>query len=245
MNKNTRYFIITGMGRTGTTWLAGIFNQHPDCFCTHEAFRPPTWPDAYEKWKNTDAPIVGDVNSHARFVIEQIDNDIHPLWIFCWRNPLELIHSIIARGGSAFNWRHRVFTRSSFWFKLRIVSTWVFGDIEVMLNKAEKFKINATHWHFDHYKTQEGVLEMAEYIGLDFEAPPDFDVFKNTHKNPQRGRLGLLPKFLQQIIKPIPKNVPHYKQWSDQEKRAILGVVDSLPAVSKAYEEAKKRFNAL
>lgn len=243
MEKKRHYFIITGAGRIGSTWLAGVLNQHPDCFCRHESFRPPTWPDAFEVWRHADARFVGDVNGHARFVLMQINDSVAPQWFFCWRDPLALIHSIIARGGSAFNWRHRVFTRSSFWFKLRIVSTWVFGDMEVMLGKAMKANIPMQHWHFDHYTTSEGVLDLAGQIGLHFETLPDLSVFRNTYQNPQRGRLGLLPKWMQHLIKPIPKDVPHYRQWSPAEQQAVLEVVDALPLVSQAYKLAKERMD--
>lgn len=241
MDRQKRYFIITGMGRTGTTWLASILNQHANCFCTHEAFRPPTWPEAFDEWKKADAPVVGDVNSYARFFLSQLEEDLHPDWVFCWRDPLQLIHSIIARGGSAFNWNHRVYTRSRFDFKLRIVATWFLGDLEVMLSRAQKLGITAANWHFDHYTTNNGVLELAEHLGLQFDKPPIFDVFQNTYQNPQRGKLNLLPTPLLRFTKTPPQKIPHYSQWSHEEQRVVLDIFESLTLVNKAYQESKQR----
>lgn len=45
-----RYVLITGKGRSGTTWLAQILNSHPSCCYKHEPF--PAWKRTpYSDWK--------------------------------------------------------------------------------------------------------------------------------------------------------------------------------------------------
>ena len=46
-----RYVLITGKGRSGTTWLAQILNSHPSCCYKHEPF--PAWKRSpYSGWKD-------------------------------------------------------------------------------------------------------------------------------------------------------------------------------------------------
>lgn len=227
-------FIIAGMGRTGTMWLANMLNKHPMSNVSHEPFTPATWPENFKRWACFENPIVGMVNSYARFYMEEIEMSIHPQWGFLWREPFALIRSIVSRDK-----QYDSFSNDA---KIRMLTPQVFGELEAMLVKVKQLDIQASHWRFENYMTQSGFLKLSNFFGITFDKCPDLD--GPTNAASQRKIINGLDKSnpIKRLRLLLQKNPPLIKdsmEWKDSTKKYITDVVSGFPNVAKAYTTAQ------
>lgn len=99
-----RYVLITGKGRSGTTWLAQILNSHPSCYYKHEPF--PEWKRTpYSAWKSelqqSDDRLTlrESFDAICRGCHHQVDMPPFPEKSFKRRNPrvLHWLHALGSR----------------------------------------------------------------------------------------------------------------------------------------------------
>lgn len=102
-----RYVLITGKGRSGTTWLAQILNSHPSCCYKHEPF--PEWKRTpYSAWKRDLASGADLTTLRARFdeicraCHHAVDLPPYPPKTFERGNPrvLHFLHALGSRAPS-------------------------------------------------------------------------------------------------------------------------------------------------
>ncbi len=204
-----RYFIITGMGRTGTHWLAQMLSQHPDVYCPHEPFSFWSWPAAFDKWKKVGEgkAFVGMSNSYARCFIPEIENAIHPDWVFLWRHPFDLLQSIVSR-------KEGIKNIDNF---LRSLAMDVFGQLECVLHQADRMNIKLQHFYFDEYTTTPGFSTVTDYLGIPWETWPEPVEPTNVSSAERRARTNHL-------------------EWKSNTRSYIVDVVVQLPKVRAVYD---------
>lgn len=204
----SKYFILTGQGRTATKWLADMLNKGTNAHVTHEPFRPTTWPKAFNEWINikTNAKIIGCANSYARHWISEIDIEIKPTWVMLWREPLSHVKSAWQR------------TQRNFWHVVHAL----FAELEATLIEAENNNIPISHWYFNHYTTKDGLIMLADHLGVKFD-----------------GNIKLLPPG-NVAIDPIPR--PPTQNWSTLMHEHVFKYMSNLPHVRKSYKQARKRY---
>lgn len=149
-----RYFVITGMGRTATLWLSQMLNQHPDTTVWHEVTKPDR-PRRFVKWLLLETPVVGTADGFACYHIADLQRELHPQWLWVWREPWQWIRSFWARHPQVPFAQH---------------VQRLFGMLEAALAMAEFYNIELTHWHMEDYTSEEGFRALAEHVGLSFGA---------------------------------------------------------------------------
>lgn len=213
-------FVITGYGRTATKWLAMMLDQHPDAAVQHEPFKlHGDWKDKFEKWLEIDAPVVGMVNSYARFYLRDMGNYRSiDTWAFVWREPCSLVRSVTPRRCSEFEnrfpWQERV----------RMVSRMVFGDLEIMLDKCKYCGIEGIHWGLEEYTTLSGFIKLSKQVGLEWgwDSPPKLLPPQNTAREKEYEEL------------------PSVEDW-DEDLVWYVENSASLPNVGKVYQDIWER----
>lgn len=202
-----KHFIITGMPRSGTTWLSYMLSKHPNAGVDHEPFKP--GPDSGKKlkeWLNrNDKEYIGAVNCFARLFVGGIQKQKTMPWGMVWRNPADLVISI---------WRWWI--QSGRWsadqLGLEEMAYWIFSDLEFRLSLMWRAEVDFSigHWHMNYFLTEEGLNHLAETIGIPFNPP-----IKPDHKTERRN---------------VCKKETPYPEWKD-ERRALVQLSRSFPRV--------------
>lgn len=218
-----RFFVITGMPRCATSWLAHSLNLHVDGCVVHEAYWQQRWKASYCEWKNNPDPIVGTVNWFAQFHVDHVDNDIHPQWGVVLRNPADLVRSYATmRHGTAYtmNLIKPLSQGGQTDTIIKAVSAQVFGQLEVLFCKMSSLGISPSVWYMDHYTTLEGFCQLAKHFGLDFEG--NVRLPQPIFVSPQARR----------------SLVGEPREWKDNLYNYVYDTVDSMKHVKLAYDEA-------
>jgi hypothetical protein len=72
-------FLIVGLPRSRTAWLAVVANTIPDVICYHEPFlETPTWQDSLRVWLSADYEHVGVSDAGLGFHLAEIIEKYHP-----------------------------------------------------------------------------------------------------------------------------------------------------------------------
>ena len=204
-----RYFIITGTGRIGTQWLAGMLSQCPGCICPWEPFNSATWGTGLQEWSALDAEVVGMASVHARHLVKEITEIAEPVWIFGWRDPLETVWSVMQRHA-----RHG--------WSVRTAAPWVFGVTESALQMCMEACATVGQASFADYTKPEGFADLAKSLGLEVPDGIKYLEPQNTTKQYLQERPGL------SVVRPP-------SEWRDAERAYVWDVVRSFPLVAAAY----------
>ena len=215
-----RYFVITGMERSGTTFLANVINQHPDVVCVHEPFvwssgryrsglEEWMWPRGFEKWRDLEVPIIGMSNHCARGYMQEIEEEVHPIWGCVWRYPLDVLRSYTPKDPLRYNHLLSPFLRKH--------GSVVFSELEGMLSVQAYLGLDVKHFSFARFTTDEGFRELAAHFDIDFE-PGQADLSVGRNATPDARRL------------------PHWETWDAATLSYISDLIASLPRLSKLYE---------
>lgn len=88
-------FAITGLGRSGTQWLAMMLDRHSDHEVRHEAggWAGRGYKQAAKRFREARRPY-GEVNSYLRWCFAQLPADGKGVIL---RNPWEVLYSAVAR----------------------------------------------------------------------------------------------------------------------------------------------------
>jgi hypothetical protein len=221
-----KYFVLTGLPKSGTTWLSYTLNRHDDACVVHEAFRLEDWRLRYKEWKSNPDPVVGTVSWIAQYYVDFIEEDIHPQWGIVLRNPAEVIRSNCAIGGSTpltVN-TMQALKRGALESAVRSATIFWFGALETILNQLSS--VNVSAWYLEHFKSKKGFLELSEHFGLKFTN--DFE----------------LPEPVRITNASVRQRMKEVSDWEGDLVEFIFKTIRSLPRVNKAYEEALDRMDS-
>lgn len=88
-------FLITGLPRSRTAWMAALCNTIPDVRCVHEpCARAPTWRKALDAWDRPQAPCVGIADPTLSLHLEAIIAEYEPRVLWIDRLPLDVEASL-------------------------------------------------------------------------------------------------------------------------------------------------------
>lgn len=209
MSEGKRYFVITGMGHSATTWLAEALNLYPNAAVTHETFDADraTWLRELRTWIATDSPVVGSVNPHAVNLFSIVEAATKPRWAFVWRDPLVALHRDLEG-------QHPLATE--LWDCPALLvgrAITVYGAVERALQSLDKLGRPVSHWGYPAYTTGPGLARLAAWLGLeemvmDLPAPANIAAAKHY--------------------------IPPPAEWDYEVKRQVLGVFRHFPLCSEA-----------
>jgi hypothetical protein len=155
-------FIITGSMRSGSKWLASMFQNNvvaPHVDVRHEAFSH-DFPAEIVRWQAGPDGVYGSVG-HDHIAMPILHRALNPTWVFIWRDPLETVLSMLgawrksARMPQAGEIAHRMFDVFAVW------------NTSLML--AEQLSIEPTHWYFDWYIKPKGFRALAASLDLELK----------------------------------------------------------------------------
>jgi len=210
-------FIITGMGRCATQWLASMLSQFEEVDVAFEPFRAlPGF--TFDKWRYTprfNKTVGGMVNNYARLYLKELKRELpNCKWIFVWREPLTLIRSLVIRSSVQKTFYYDDMTLDE---KIRFTSRQIFGDLEAMLAQAEFYSLNPTNFNMAEYITKDGFIRLACSCGVE---PKDREVIMLPIENKTK-------EF----------SIPPCEEWDDSIKEYIYDIVYNLPLVGKVYRQ--------
>lgn len=201
--------VITGLGRTGTAWLAAMLAENTGARVAHEPFGP-TDPRGLRRWRDGGPGIA--VNSYARGMVELVDRTLlRPRWVVVVRDLVDVVASAVERPlvqARYSTYRHERYV-------VRSVARELLGDLEIALAELDRRRTAPAFWHFDTYTTAPGFVRFADSLGLDVADPPVM--------LPAKNRTG---------ERSIPREVV------DREAAYIRRALDAMPRCRAAYEAA-------
>lgn len=150
--------VITGLGRTGTSWLAAMLASCAGPRVEHEPFGPGR-PGSLEQWAAGGPGIA--VNSYAQGMICEVDALLAPRWIIAIRDFVDVVASAVER--PAIRARHAAHRDPV--FVVRSVARMLLGDLEVALAELEHHA--PAVWRFADFTTPAGFARCARSLGLD------------------------------------------------------------------------------
>lgn len=223
-----KYFVITGLPKSGTTWLSYAMNRHKDACVIHEAFRLEDWQERYEEWKNNPDPIIGTVSWIAQYYIDYIEKDIQPQWGIVLRNPAEVIRSNCAIGGSTPLTLNTIqaLKRGAEESSVRAAAMFWFGALETVLDILGKEGKQPSFWYLDHFRSRDGFFELSNCFGLDFS--DDFE----------------LPEPIRVTRMSVRQRIKEVSEWDKTLVDFVFNIVKTLPRVREAYETSLEKMNS-
>lgn len=92
-------FLITGLPRSRTAWLAAVANTVPGAICHHEPLeRFPTWQASLGLWQSTDHEFAGISDSALGFHLGEILDSHAPRTLIVKRDPQQVLGALDVLG---------------------------------------------------------------------------------------------------------------------------------------------------
>lgn len=92
-------FLITGLPRSRTAWLAAVANTVPGAICFHEpVMQYPSWQSCLSLWKSSSRQFVGISDSGLGFHLDEILRDHAPRVLIVRRDPQQVVGAMGAIG---------------------------------------------------------------------------------------------------------------------------------------------------